>query len=457
VALVLPGGPESAVAFLAVASAAVAAPLNPAYRRAEFEFFLKDLGARLLITRPGLSTAAEEAAAVLGIPIAACNPSPGASPGRFDLDFGGGAARPSGQPPELPPGAALLLHTSGTTSRPKLVPLTHGNLCASARNMVRALELTEADRCLNLMPLFHIHGLAGGVLASLAAGGSVYCGSGFSAHRFSGWLEESRATWFTAVPTMHQAILLRNPGPGAAAPGPRLRFVRSCSAPLPPSVWRQMESVYSAPVINAYGMTEASHQIAAIPLPPGRSKVGTVGVGGAAEVAIMDAAGELLPPGVEGEVVIRGPVVTPGYAANPEANRAAFLNGWFRTGDRGRLDLEGYLTLTGRIKELINCGGEKISPVEIDEVLLQHPAVAQAIAFAAPHDKLGECVAAAVVLRAGVQTTPAQLRAFVGDRLAKYKTPRKIVFVEEIPQGPTGKPQRIGLAARLGLDGGSVQ
>jgi acyl-CoA synthetase (AMP-forming)/AMP-acid ligase II len=452
IAVVLPNGPELAVAFLAVSSAAAVAPLNPAYRRPEFQFLLQDLGASALITQAGVSPAAVEAASALGIPCIGLASPPDGAPGVFDLEFPSHTPRPGSRHATPWPGdIALLLHTSGTTSRPKLVPLTHRNLCASAQNVIRALRLTAADRCLNIMPLFHIHGLVAGVLAPLAAGGSVCCTPGFDAHRFFGWLDESHATWYTAVPTMHQAILSRAGRNLAVIQRRPLRFVRSSSSPLSATVWQRLEDVLSAPVINAYGMTEASHQIASIPLPPGESRRGTVGLGMGIEVAIMDENGRPQPPCVPGEVVIRGCTITPGYLHNSGANQTCFRDGWFRTGDQGSLDPDGYLTLTGRLKEMINCGGEKIAPAEVDEVLLEHPAVEAALAFAMPHDKLGETVAAAVVLRPDCTAEPADLRGFASLRLARFKVPRRILIVDEIPQGPTGKLQRIGLAARLGL------
>jgi acyl-CoA synthetase (AMP-forming)/AMP-acid ligase II len=214
-----------------------------------------------------------------------------------------------------------------------------------------------------------------------------------------------------------------------------------------------LEAAFACPVIESYGMTEAAHQMASNPLPPAARKPGTVGVSAGPEVAIQGPDGGLLPHGQAGEIVIRGPNVTTGYANNPGANAEAYRNGWFRTGDLGFLDPEGYLTISGRLKEIINRGGEKITPREIDEVLMDHPAIAQALAFAMPHDKLGEEVAAAVVLREGESATERELRDFVAGRLADFKVPRRIVVLAEIPKGPTGKLQRIGLAQRLGLTG----
>jgi thioesterase domain-containing protein len=264
-------------------------------------------------------------------------------------------------------------------------------------------------------------------------------------------LEQFEPTWYTAVPTMHQAILDRVSVQPARLGNHRLRFIRSSSSALPPQLMQQLEEAFRVPVIESYGMTEAAHQMASNPLPPLPRKPGSVGMAAGPAVAVMDEAGRLLPPGATGEVVIRGPNVTLGYASNPEANRSAFTDGWFRTGDQGHLDAEGYLFLTGRLKELINRGGEKIAPREIDEVLLDHPGVAQALTFAMPHSKLGEEVAAAVVLRDGASAAEKELRAFAATRLSDFKVPRRVVILKEIPKGPTGKLQRIGLAEKLGL------
>ena len=359
-------------------------------------------------------------------------------------------------PPDRAPATfddiALLLHTSGTTARPKLVPLTHANLQASARNIASTLELTSGDRCLNVMPLFHIHGLVACLAAPLAAGGSVIVPPGFDAFTFFRWLTDAAPTWYSAVPTMHQAILTRAARNQAAIGDSPLRFIRSSSASLPPIVMTELEETFGVPVIESYGMTEAAHQMTSNPLPPAVRKPGSVGLAAGPDVAIMEPDGTLLERGTVGEVVIRGSNVTAGYLERPEANAEAFTDGWFRTGDLGRLDDDGYLFLEGRIKEIVNRGGEKISPREIDEALLAHPDVAQAVAFAVPHPKLGEDLAAAVVAADGRRPTPEELRQFVAERVAAFKVPRKVLIVDEIPKGPTGKLQRIGLARQLGLE-----
>jgi acyl-CoA synthetase (AMP-forming)/AMP-acid ligase II len=260
-----------------------------------------------------------------------------------------------------------------------------------------------------------------------------------------------KPSWYTAVPTMHQAILARAERNKEIAARAKLRLIRSSSASLPPQVMQALEETFHCPVIESYGMTEASHQMASNPLPPKARKPGSVGLAAGPEVAIMDDAGTLVPRGGLGEVVIRGPNVTKGYEANPDANAKAFANGWFRTGDQGTIDDEGYLRLTGRLKELINRGGEKVSPLEVDEILMDHPAVQQAVTFAMPHDKLGEEVACAVVLREGMSASEREIRDFAATRLADFKVPRKVVILAEIPKGATGKLQRIGLAQKLGL------
>lgn len=450
VAIVLPNGPDMAVAFLGVASAAAAAPLNPTYRREEFEFYLADLGARALLVPAGESSPAVDVARARGIPLLELESLPGEPAGLFTLR--GPRSATSGEvEPAAPDDIALVLHTSGTTSRPKQVPLSHRNLCASALHVSRALELTAHDRCLNVMPLFHIHGLVASVLASLAAGGSVVCTPGFYATEFFEWLDAAEPTWYTAVPTMHQAILGRAAKHRDVIGRRPLRFIRSSSAALPRAVLAELEATFGTPVIEAYGMTEAAHQMASNPLPPGERRPGSVGRAAGPDIAIMDDAGTLLPPGAAGEVVIRGPNVTRGYENNPAANAAAFTAGWFRTGDQGRLDAQGYLHLTGRLKEIINRGGEKISPGEVDDVLMDHPGVAHAVTFAIPSARLGEEVGAAVVLREEAGVREEDLRDFAASRLAEFKVPRVIRLLDQIPKGATGKVQRIGLADRLGI------
>jgi acyl-CoA synthetase (AMP-forming)/AMP-acid ligase II len=446
VAIVLANGPEMATAFLSVACHAATAPLNPAYKREEFDFYLGDLGARALILLAGCVTPAREAAQARGIPIIELTPGPGPA-GAFSL--AGPVATPGSSPG--PDDTALILHTSGTTARPKIVPLSQANLAASATNIARTLALGPTDVCLNIMPLFHIHGLIAAVLASMKAGGSVVCAPGLNAFQFYGWFKAWRPTWFTAVPTMHQALLELAPRYREVIEHGRLRFIRSSSASLPPQVMEALERAFGVPVIEAYGMTEAAHQMASNPLPPAPRIAGSVGIAAGPDIAIMNAHGHRLPPGEAGEVVIRGANVTRGYENNPAANASSFTDGWFRTGDEGVLDAAGYLRLTGRIKEIINRAGEKISPLEVDNRLMEHPSVKQVATFAMPSKLFGEEVAAAVVLREGETVDAETLRDFVGATLAAFKVPQQIVFLDEIPKGSTGKLQRIGLAEKLGL------
>jgi len=451
VAIVLANGPEAAASFLAVGCYAVTAPLNPSYKAEEFAFYLSDLKARALIVQQGAETPARSVAAELGIPVIELVPDPAGAGAFVLLPPAGLTGTPALPGPAQPEDVALVLHTSGTTARPKIVPLTQANLAASARHIGRTLQLGPCDICLNIMPLFHIHGLIAAVLSSVAAGGSVVCTPGLSGFRFFTWLREIRPTWYSAVPTMHQSLLDVAPRFKDVIAAGRLRFIRSSSASLPPAVMEALETTFGVPVIEAYGMTEATHQMASNPLPPEPRFAGSVGIAAGPDIGIMDADGTLLPAGAVGEVVIRGPNVTPGYENNPTANASAFHDGWFRTGDEGVLDPQGYLRLTGRLKEIINRAGEKIAPIEVDNILMKHPSVRQVVTFAMPSRTFGEDVAAAVVLHEGVEGDVEALRTFVGTRLAPFKVPRKIVFLPEIPKGATGKLQRIGLAERLGV------
>ena len=449
VALALPNGPESAVAFLATAAAATCAPLNPAGKESELAFAFADLGVKAVIVDEDLVPAAVAAARRLAVPILSLQRQRDAPAGSFELR-GPVADRAAAPGDPKPDDIALVLHTSGTTARPKVVPLTQRNLCVSAANIGRSLALGCDDVCLNVMPLFHVHGLIAALLASVTAGASVVCTAGFRAADFAAWLRDLAPTWYTAVPTIHHAVLAACAGRDVVA-GSRLRFVRSSSAALPPPLLRELEALFRVPVIEAYGMTEGAHQLASNPLAPGMRKLGSVGPAAGPEIAVMDDAGRLLARGAVGELVIRGETVTTGYEGDAAANAAAFVDGWFRTGDQGCIDDDGYVFVTGRLKELINRGGEKIAPREVEEALLRHPAVAQAVAFAVPHATLGEDVAAAVVLRPGAQATRDALRRAAGEHLADFKVPRRIEIVPAIPQGATGKVQRSGLAAKLGL------
>jgi oxalate---CoA ligase len=444
VAIALPPGPDLAVAFLGVAAGACSAPLNPAYLEGEFKTHLQNLPAKALIVLRGVDSPSRRAAAALGIRVLELNPVEDGG-GFFGL-FGVASSAKRGPEFARPADVALVLHTSGTTSRPKRVPLTQANLCTSARNIASTLQLGPDDVSLSAMPLFHIHGLAC-LLAGLCTGGCCVCVGSFDADRFLDWMETWKPTWFSGVPTMLQAVLdsVRDLSFTASS----LRFIRSSSAALPPPVAAGLERVFGVPVIESYGMTEAAHQMASNPLPPRKRKSGSVGLPAGPEVRILDQLGTILESGGVGEVAVMGPNVMRGYENNPEANASAFSSGWFRTGDQGYLDDEGYLFIAGRLKELINRGGEKVAPREIDEALLAHRVVRQAVTFAMPHSSLGEDIVAAVVLQNNASCTEAELRAFLLDRLAPFKVPSCIVFVDDLPKGPTGKVQRIGMADRL--------
>ena len=455
VAVVLPNGPEMAVAVLTVMAVAACAPMNPAYTTEEVERYFADLQPRALITQSGVDSPARRIALSRGIRVIELSAQIDAEAGLFTINEHEVLA-PSLQSIS-PNDVAVLLPTSGTTSRPKIVPQTHGSICASAYAHGAALALKETDRCLNVLPLFHGHGLHATLAASLAAGASVVCTPGFDAKSFSAWVTAFQPTWYSAVPTMHQAMLAQTRHTGERLASYRLRFVRSSSAPLPPRMFAELERTFDAPVIEWYGMTEVSSSpIACNPLPPHRRKAGSVGIPASLDVAIMSEGGTLLPSSRTGEVVVRGASVTAGYDGNPRATKAAFAGDWFKTGDLGYFDRDGYLFLVGRIRELINRGGEKVAPQEVDAILLDHPAVAEAVTFAVPHASLGEDIASAVVLRLQSLATPKDIRQFASGRIAQFKVPRQVLILPELPKGPTGKLKRVGLAAKLGLTDGGV-
>jgi acyl-CoA synthetase (AMP-forming)/AMP-acid ligase II len=448
VAMVYPNSAEAIVLFLAAAIAGTAAPLNPSYKQEEFSFYLQDTQARVLLVPPGDFPAARSALPAGGTVIEA-GFDEGGTLRLSPVSHTPSQRRALSEPKD--DNVALVLHTSGTTSRPKIVPLRHRNLAASVANIIPSYKLTEDDVALCVMPLFHVHGLVASTLSTFGSGGTVIVPQRFNPFEFWGLLDEHRVTWYSAVPTIHQMIVGRA-ARDKHAPATSLRFARSCSSSLSPQLMNELEDLLGVPVLEAYGMTEASHQMASNPLPPGRRLPGSVGVGTGVEIAILDEHCDLLPASAAGEVAVRGPNVIDGYEANPAANEAAFCNGWFRTGDQGTLSHDGYLTLAGRIKELINRGGEKIAPREIDEVLVRHPAVAEAVAFGIPHKTWGEEVAAAVVLKGEVEKR--DLADFCRQHLADFKIPRQFFFVDEIPRTSTGKVQRRHVASAFVKQGG---
>jgi len=445
VAAVLPDGPEQLTTMLAVTQAAVCAPLNPAFTEPEFAFFLADLRVRSLIVQAGSCPAAEAAARGLGIEVLAVRPDPGAPAGSLAL-AGLGSPAAAG-PPEYPRETALLLHTSATTGQPKLVPLTHRQLLDMVIVLGHASPGYQPGRCLMLTPQFHLHGILS-MVAELIIGGVVICTGGFRPEHLVRWLRAYRPTHYTGTPALHRAVLTLTDGAGDLF---ALRFVTSLGEALPAAFQAELEARIGAPVIDGYGLTEAGRVTQTSPDPRLR-KPGSVGRCVGPEVAILDG-GAFVGPGRTGEILLRGPTVITGYAHNPEANREAFLDGWFRTGDLGCLDEDGHLYLTGRLKEMINRGGEKVLPCEVEAVLSRHPAVQEVAVFAFPHPRLGEDVAAAVVPRPGAAVDAPALRRFAGASLAGFKVPRRILFLPEIPKSRTGKYQRATLAQTLGVAG----
>ncbi|KAL2917567.1 hypothetical protein HK105_202852 [Polyrhizophydium stewartii] len=486
-----------AVFFTIVAQRAVANPLNPAYTVDEIVFYLKDVEPRVVVILRDAPNAAtvREAARQVGVPVyevslelvakygpagpdgAADGPAqpqlqrrlsrlPTATISATPVDAVlatrplDGNADPllSTAPPKAPAGTrsqpaynpddvALFLHTSGTTGRPKGVPLSHRNLLASINNIVATYHLQPSDASYLVMPLFHVHGLIGVLLSTLLSGGTVIVPPRFSVTRFWGDFVDLGATWYSAVPTIHQMLLLKAdetyPGHSGA-----LRFIRSCSASLAPATMLELERRFRAPVIEAYAMTEAAHQMTSNFLPRGMRKPGSVGRGRGVNVRILDENGKQLPLKGIGEVCVNGPNVFSGYQNNPKANAESFhFDGkqpWFRTGDLGFIDEHKFVVLVGRIKEQINRGGEKISPIEIDQALLTHPAVAEAVAFPVSSAVYGQEIEAAVVLDSsgGASVTEADLKAHISAKLAAFKIPRTIYIVDLLPKTATGKVQR---------------
>ncbi|MFO0809791.1 MAG: non-ribosomal peptide synthetase [Gemmataceae bacterium] len=450
IAVILPDSSEAIVTLLGVSACATAAPLNPAYQVNEFVKYLSELQPRALIIAAGQDTVAREVAVRQGISVLELNAHPDNPAGTCTLE---GPPRSRAKTCGLaqPEDLALILFTGGTTSRPKLVPLSHRNVWTWAIDFASAVALDPQDRCLAMMPLYHSHGLVAATLAPLSAGGSIARTDGFNARQFWRWHELLQPTWYTAVPAIHQAILDSAPPPNSLSSRARLRFVRSGSAALPPATLAALEQLFEAPVIEMYGVTEAG-QVTSNRLPPGERRAGTVGWAVGPDFAIVDEHGNAVPQGEVGEIVVRGPSVIARYASPPEANHDAFRDGWFRTGDQGRQSADGCLTLTGRLQDLINRGGEKIAPGEVENVMQQHPAVARAAVFAIPHPRLGSDIAAAVVLRAGQPVAEDELRAWTREHLAHFKVPRLIAIVPEIPHNNLGKVQRHSLAKALGLD-----
>ena len=441
VAIAVPNGLPAIVSFLAASIAGTAAPLNPAYPYEEFHFFLGDTNARILLCPPVGAEVARSAAADRKIPVFSVEMSENGNVNLIDAPTGTTATEPTADD------IALILHTSGSTGRPKRVPLRHFNLAISSANIANTYALSEEDVSLCIMPLFHIHGLIASTMATLLSGGAVVAPAKFNALSFWRTVKEHRVTWYSGVPTMHQLLVARTHHKPVEAG--TLRFIRSCSAPLSPELIHKIENEFGVPFVEAYGMTEAAHQMTSNPLPPRHRKAGSVGVGAGLRIRIMDEQGNSVENNQRGEIAIQGANVFRGYENNPEANARAFVNGWFRTGDQGYLDEDCYLHLTGRIKDIIIRGGENIAPHEVDEILLRHPAVAAAVTFGCEHPTLGEEVAAAIVLHEAHGATESALLKHCREFLAEYKCPKKIYLVKSIPTTATGKIRRRAVATAL--------
>lgn len=445
---VIPDGPEMAVVFLSTIACATFVPFAPHNRKDEYEFLMEKMRIKALFVHSGTETAAKSVAHVKNIPIIEVGQL-AEEAGLFKLSCEG---RIQGKTAKTgfagPEETALVLNTSGTTSHPKIVPLTHTNIFSSAYHIADRLRLVSSDRGLHILPMVHIAGLISSIISPLTTGGSIICTPGFKIDTFFNWLTELRPTWYTAVPTVHQAVIeaaekmLSNPADTS------LRFIRTIASPIAETVIEKLEATFKVPVVQAYGMTEAL-SIACTPLEPYKRKPGSTGVPLCPEVAIQDEKGSLLKSGESGEIVVRGPHVVKGYENNPEANQKAYINGWFKTGDLGHFDDEGYLYITGRLKDIINRGGQKVSPQEVEAVLLSHPAVREACAFGAHHKRLGEAVVVAIVLKDSCQMSEREIRQYIAEKLIYYKVPQQVVFVDTLPKNSMGKVQRAGLSEKL--------
>ena len=454
VAIVLGNGSAMACTFIAIAANYTSCPLNPSYTKEEFKFYYDDLKVKAVIIEENKSIEAREAAKELDIRV--INLKEKTKSRSIELDIKIDIKNKDEYLTESnQDDIAMILHTSGTTSRPKMVPLSQKNLLASASNIANTLNLNEKDKCLNIMPMFHIHGLIAAILAPIYKSGTIITPSGFDALKFFRWIDEFKPTWYTAVPTMHQAILSRAPRNIDIIKNNQLKFIRSSSASLPSTVMKSLEKAFNTCVIESYGMTEATHQMTSNPLPPNKRKAGSVGLAAGPEVALLKnnkiIYNNKANKDITGQIIIKGENVTAGYINNPKANSESYVNGWFLTGDEGIFDKDGYLRITGRLKEIINRGGEKISPKEIDEILMEHEYIQQAVAFSVPHEKLGEDLYAAVILRENRSINENELKDYCRKRLTQFKIPKKILIVDEIPKGATGKLQRIGLHEKLGI------
>jgi acyl-CoA synthetase (AMP-forming)/AMP-acid ligase II len=439
IALVLPSGPQAAMMIAAVSCSAIAIPLDPRLALPEVERRLALLRPAAIILPENAPSAARTLAERGSLPIIEAGlPEPGTLEPCFAIPAVGAAVSLEEPDEEAP---AVILQTSGTTGDPKLIPYSHRNMLACAERVQGWFALGRDDRCLSVTPAYYAHGLIMTVLIPLLTGGSVAFPLDPLNLDVDQWFGELAPTWLSAGPTLHRYLLDKVKSLPDARTVHSLRFITSAGAPLPDMIGKGLQEALGVPVLEHYGASEAGQISANLPAPH-LARPGTCGIPSDDIVSVRAENGRQVAPGEIGDVWARGPTVTSGYIDAPNLNEAAFVDGWFRTGDLASLDEDGFLTLHGRKKELINRGGEKIAPAEIDDALMRHPAVAEAAAFAVAHPRLGEDVAAAVVLREGVTATPAELRNFLSGELAWFKIPRRILFRDHLPKGLTGKIQR---------------
>jgi oxalate---CoA ligase len=446
IAIALPDGPIGALAIIATACSTIALPLNPKHTLNEITAFFSVLRPDAVVLLQGSDSPLRRVAACRGI---TAIDVASASEGKLGLRISitrGRTAEPHAQ--SHPDSPAFILQTSGTTSGPKLVPFSHRNMLAAATRLQEWFNLTPQDCCLCVNPIYYSHGLTVTIFTPLLAGGTVAFPADPRKFEYSEWFGTLEPTWYSASPPIHR--LVYDQTQSRTGLKQKLRFILSGGAPLAASVREGLEKTLGVPVIESYGSSEAALMASNLPW-PGRARPGTVGTFSPNTVKIIDEDGHALRPRQRGEIVVQGPTVMSGYCQAPELNRASFVDGWFKTGDIGSIDEDGFLTLHGRQKDLINRGGEKISPGEIDEILKRHPAVAEAAAFAIPHSRLGEDVAAAIVLNPGMTASQIELRTFVSDRLAAFKVPRRIFVVEDLPKGLSGKVLRQNLGNRFSV------
>lgn len=449
VALVLPNDLDLAVAILSTAAYATAVPVNPSLKSTELRSYFEVTKTKSVLLADQGMEEARKVAAEAGLPVITVkmNHDPEVSLDKII------------EPLKLsnlvklvrPDDTAFILPTSGTTSTPKAVSISQSSACADAFAIHRWLKLNKKDRCLGVMPLFHVHALFAGLLASLISGGSFISTPGYLSDKFFYWLKELKPTWYSAAPTIHQAIaddasldLNQN-----ILDDSRLRFIRSAAAPLSPELFKKIEDIFQAPLIETYGMTELRTFIAANPLPPLQRKPGSVGLEVGLPVAIIDSSGELLPAGESGEIVVSKNHAVREYIQDEEHGGTEIEDSWFRTGDIGKFDEEGYLFISGRSKEIIIRGGLNLSPVEIEHVLIRHNEIGEVVVFPTSHQTLGQDIAAAVVPTKGSQITEAKIRSFAFDNLAEFKVPSQVVIVDHIPRSAVGKVKRLKMEELL--------